>query len=103
MAEWRNGSASDSSPLEIPEGWAFKSPLGQGFFFLTFPVDGSDTFVEFLKEKKGVYGLEEGRDVDEVLQYVRVPGDHGFDADMKIGDEKWIYKAVEFIERHWLQ
>ena len=67
------------------------------------PVDGSDAFVEFLKETKGVYGLEEGRKVDEVLQYVKVPGDHGFDADMKIGDEKWIDKAVEFIERHWLQ
>lgn len=66
------------------------------------PVDGTDQFIELLREKRTVAGLGEGKQEKEVLGYIRVPGEHGFHSDVKIGDAEWTEEAVSFIEGHWL-
>lgn len=63
------------------------------------PVDATDQFTELLREKKAVAGLEEGK---EALGYIKVPGEHGFHSNVKLGDAKWTDEAVSFIERHWI-
>ena len=65
------------------------------------PVEGTDKFVALLKEKKAVEGLNEGKSVDEVLRYIRVPGDHGLDSEVFVRNTDWAREMVLFVEKHW--
>lgn len=64
------------------------------------PVDATDQFIELLREKKAVAGVDDGKQETEVLGYIRVPGEHGFHSNVKSGDAMWTDKAVSFIEMH---
>ena len=39
---------------------------------------------------------------EDVLRYIREPGDHFFEAEMNLNDANWMKGTVEFLERHWL-
>ena len=68
------------------------------------PVSGSDRFIDHVRAWGGVEGLgEKGVKEEDVLRYVREPGDHFFEAETDINGAEWIREAVRFLEGHWLK
>ncbi|KAL5497708.1 hypothetical protein ACEPAH_2639 [Sanghuangporus vaninii] len=66
------------------------------------PVSGTENFVELLRKRKAVQGLDGGMDEKKVLRLVVAPGDHGFENDFHIDEAGWMEESMAFIEKHWL-
>ena len=68
------------------------------------PVEGMDSFVEWVRKYKAVAGMKEGREEREVMRYYRVPGEHFVATDMKLDgrEPEWLKEAVKFLEANWL-
>lgn len=81
----------------------FKLPptiLIQGIEDSAVPVEGTDKFVELVKQHNAVNGLEKNSDL---LVYVRESGDHGFDTGLHLNSTRWLVEiVVPFVEKYWL-
>ncbi|KAL5478603.1 hypothetical protein ACEPAI_2787 [Sanghuangporus weigelae] len=66
------------------------------------PRSGTENFVELLRKRKAVQGLDEGMDEKKVLRLVVVPGEHGFENDFHIDEAEWMEESMTFVEKHWL-
>ena len=68
------------------------------------PVEGMDSFVEWVRKYKAIAGMKEEREEREVMRYYRVPGEHFVATDMKLdgSEPEWLKEAVKFLEANWL-
>ncbi|KAL5520941.1 hypothetical protein ACEPAF_2944 [Sanghuangporus sanghuang] len=65
-------------------------------------VSGTENFVELLRKRKAVQGLDGEMDEKNVLRLVVAPGEHGFENDFHIDEAGWMEESIAFIEKHWL-
>ncbi|KAI5118649.1 hypothetical protein M0805_002569 [Coniferiporia weirii] len=67
------------------------------------PYGVTDRFVELLKKHKAVDGMEGGNEDGEVLQFAKVPGEHGFDNSIRLDSTDWVKDVASFVKKHWLK
>jgi acetyl esterase/lipase len=92
------GEGEELFPMKIVEEMGKEEAARVPFMFLfhgvddsAVPVQGSEKFVERVREKLG-----EGR----VIFYAE-PGEHGFDAEVGV-EERWMRDGLERVTREWL-
>lgn len=68
------------------------------------PVGGTEKFVKLAKNLNSVIAPEDGVSTspDEILQFSRIPGEHGVGNDLGLGSEKWMEEMESFVEKFWL-
>ncbi|KAL5341911.1 hypothetical protein BJX70DRAFT_405304 [Aspergillus crustosus] len=79
--------------VKIPDGGI---TIIQGLNDTVVPAHHSEPFVKRLR------GLTRGQRVHDKIQFITREGEHGFDGDLRYGEEEWLRKALKPVVKAWL-